>query len=212
MQADLSDEALLEKFRQTKDPNHFKSLVRRYQNRVYNAAYRILGSTEEAEDVVQDTCIKVHQNINKFNRSSSFAAWIFRIAHNTCLDMLRAKQRRKALQILPFDPQSSQEQENGSDGNSQVISQAADSSPGPSETLDFTEQKAIISEKLNELPETQRMVVVLHDIEGFSYQEIADIIGANLGTVRSRLHYGRSKLRELLEPYYSSNPVSPASR
>lgn len=208
---DLTDEALLETFRRSKDPTYFRSLVRRYENRLYNAAYRILGNSEEAEEVVQDTCLKVHQNIAKFKTQSSFAAWIFRIAHNNCVDILRAKQRRKGFQLWCFDPQSTHDQDDGAEGM-QVISQAADPGPSPAEELDFTEQGEVIAASLKLLPDNQRTVVVLHDIEGFSYQEIADIVGANLGTVRSRLHYGRIKLRELLEPYFSSSKMTPASR
>lgn len=204
---DLTDEALLERFRQTRDTSVFKSLLRRYQNRLYNAAFRILGNIEEAEDVVQDTYLKVHQNLSKFDPATcTFAAWLFRIAHNSCLDALRARQRKKG--VVSFDPQSDQDP----DGPRDLVSQAEDPGPGPAEVLDMSEQGRFIAAKLNELPETQRTVLVLHDIEGFSYQEIADIVGANLGTVRSRLHYGRLKLRELLEPYYASRIVSGASR
>ncbi len=208
---DLSDEALLESFRQSKDQTYFKSLIRRYQSRIYNASYRILGNAEEAEEVVQDTCLKVHQNIAKFKRHSSFAAWIFRIAHNTCVDILRAKQRRKGFQLWCFDPQSTHDLDDGAEGM-QVVSQAADPSPCPEEQLDLTEQGEMIAASLRLLPDSQRTVVVLHDIEGFSYLEIAEIVGANLGTVRSRLHYGRLKLRELLEPYFSASNMTPASR
>ncbi len=209
---DLTDEALLNKFRQTRDPQLFKSLVRRYQNRIYNAAYRILGSAEEAEEVVQDTCIKMHQGIGTLNKSASFGAWIFRIAHNSCLDILRIKQRKKAtIHPLPFDPQSVRDDDGGSDSNS-IVTQAADPCPNPEERLTLNEEEELIAEKLNMLPENQRTVLVLHDIEGFSYQEISDIVGANIGTVRSRLHYGRMKMKELLEPYYSSQAVTTTPR
>lgn len=207
---DLTDEALLERFRQTRDSQIFKSLVRRYQNRIYNAAYRILGSAEEAEDVVQDTCLKIHQGIDGFNRHASFGAWILRIAHNSCLDTLRLRQRKRNIQTVSFDPQSVQADDVNSD--SRVVNQAADPCPNPEERLSLSEQEAMIAEKLSLLPEIQRTVVVLHDIEGFSYQEIADIVGTNIGTIRSRLHYGRMKLKELLEPYYASQVVSPAPR
>jgi RNA polymerase sigma-70 factor, ECF subfamily len=205
---DLTDEALLQKFRQTRDSQTFKSLVRRYQTRIYNAAFRILGSAEEAEDVVQDTCIKIHQGIDQFNKSSSFAAWIFRIAHNSCLDILRMRQRKNAT--FAFDPVSVKE-DDGFDGGS-LVTQAADPGPTPEEHLTMSEQVEFIAEKLGMLPETQRTVLLLHDIEGFSYQEISEIVGANIGTVRSRLHYGRIKMKELLEPYYSTQTVSPAPR
>ncbi|MBX9689735.1 MAG: RNA polymerase sigma factor [Candidatus Obscuribacterales bacterium] len=210
---DLSeDEVILDKYRETKDPALFKSLVRRYQNRIYNAAFRILGNAEEAEEVVQDTCLKIHQGLDKFNRNSSFVAWVFRIAHNSCLDIIRLKQRKKVVQVVPFDPQASSEAESGSDLSGQIVSQAADPGPGPEEVLSNVEQGAYIAEKLNMLPDTQRVVLVLHDVEGFSYQEIAEIVGEKLGTVRSRLHYGRQKLRELLEPYYSAGSISKVSR
>ena len=88
MNLDLNDEALVEKFRQTKDKTLFKSLVRRYQNRIYNAAYRMLGNKEEAEEVVQDTFIKMHQSLDKFRNQASFAAWLFRISHNVSIDRL----------------------------------------------------------------------------------------------------------------------------
>lgn len=207
---DLSDdEAILDNFRKTRDPALFKSLIRRYQNRIFNAAYRILGNAEEAEDVVQDTCIKVHQNIENFNKNSSFAAWIFRISHNSCMDIVRTKQRKKNLQTVPFDPQADLD---GADAHSNVVSQAADPGPGPSDLLDTREQGAVVAEKLALLPESQRAVLILHDVEGFSYEEVASIVGEKIGTVRSRIHYGRQKLRELLEPYYQARSISQASR
>ncbi|HEY9870844.1 MAG TPA: RNA polymerase sigma factor [Candidatus Obscuribacterales bacterium] len=208
---DLTDEALIESFRRTKDPSHFKSLVQRYQNRIYNAAFRILGSTEEAEEVVQDTFIKVHQNVAKFQRQSTFASWVFRIAHNLCVDLMRARQRRRGFFVLSFDPQAAPDNDDSPEGL-HVVSQVADRGPTPAQMLDSREQAHIIEASLRQLPDSQRTVVVLHDIEGFSYQEISDIVGANLGTVRSRLHYGRLKLRELLEPYFSQQDISPAPR
>lgn len=209
---DLSDEALIENFRKTRDMTLFQSLVRRYQNRIYTAAMRILSNTEEAEEVVQDTFVKVHQNLAKFRHQASFSAWVFRIAHNLCMDILRARHRRKGFQLLSFDPQSSAEPEEVTDISLSVISQLADPNPDPSQRMDQNEQEAIIAESLKKLPDNQRTVLVLHDIEGFSYQEIAEIVGTSIGTVRSRLHYGRVKLRELLESYFSHHNMSIVSR
>lgn len=206
---DLTDEAIVANFRQTKDPAYFTTLVRRYEHRIYNAAFRILGDAEEAHEVVQDTCIKLHQNLNTFKLHSSFAAWLFRIAHNTCLDKLRARQRRRLFSFLSFDPQSSSEE--SIEEASAVVRQAADPGLNPADKLDLSEQGSMVAQSLKQLPENQRTVVVLHDIEGLSYQEIAEIVGASMGTVRSRLHYGRLKLRELLEPYFERDPA-PASR
>lgn len=205
---ELTDEELIANFRKTKDPVHFQTLVRRYQNRLYGAAFRILGSTEEAEEVVQETFIRVHQNIDSFRRHATFASWAFKIAHNMCLDIMRAKQRRKGFLYLSFDPQSDEELHTASS----VVSQIADPNRDPAQQLAFEEEETLISESLSSLPDNQRTVLVLHDIEGFSYSEIAEIIGASIGTVRSRLHYGRMRLREMLEPYFSHKNVSTVSR
>ena len=212
MQMDLiNEESLLDRFQQTKDPIHFKRLMRLFQNRLYNMAYRIIGNAEEAEEIVQDTCVKIYQSLDRFNKNSSLAAWIFRIAHNSCLDALRIKQRKKALKLVTFDPQEPSGAHGSAEGGL-IVSQAADPGPGPAEMLDSGEEGAVIAEKLSQLPHSQRAVVVLHDIEGFSYGEIAEITGEKVGTVRSRLHYGRLKMKELLEPYYSAKAVSQVSR
>jgi RNA polymerase sigma-70 factor, ECF subfamily len=207
---DLTDEALVNSFRATKEARYFKTLVGRYQNRIYNAAFRILGNSHESEEVVQDTFIRVLQNIQSFRNQSTFAAWMFRISHNLCIDMVRTN-RRKGMQVMSFDPHS----HNGDsphEATLNVVTQIADPVPGPSQQVDSKEQQQAVVDSLNQLPEPQRIVLVLHDMEGFSYQEIADIVGANIGTVRSRLHYGRIKLRELLSPYFNPAPVVPHPR
>jgi len=208
---DPADEALVEKFRKTRDISSFQTLVRRYQNRIYTAAFRILDNSEEAEEVMQETFVKVHQNLPKYRpQAASFSSWVFKIAHNICLDILRARHRRKGFHMLAFDPQAGEEEV--SDLPLNVVGQIADPSLDPSQQLDMSEQGLVVAQSLRALPENQRTVLILHDIEGFSYQEISDIVGANLGTVRSRLHYGRIKLKELLDPYFSQQNVSTASR
>src|SRR3990167_11345876 len=107
-------------------------MVRRFENRIYSAVLRIVGNEEEAEEVVQDTFMKAHDNITKFRGSSSFGAWLFRIAHNSCMDRLRTKQRRKLFHAWSFDPQSSAEKEE----DCHVVTQAADPHPNPSDELD----------------------------------------------------------------------------
>lgn len=208
---DLSnDESILDKFRETRDPALFKSLVRLYQNRIYNSALRILGNAEEAEEVVQETCIRLHQSIDKFNRTSSLASWVFRIAHNSCMDIVRNRSKR-GMGLLDHVSHDAPAPQDDSGGDA-VEDQIHDPSPGPAEKLDKHEQTEVVADMLKMLPESQRIVMVLHDVEGFSYQEVADIVGEKLGTVRSRIHYGRIKMRELLEPYYLSNTITQTSR
>lgn len=200
MSVDLTDEALLDKYRQTKDKSYFRPLVSRYQNRIYNAALRILGNTEEAEDVVQDTFVKVHENIEKYRQHASFSSWVFRIANNLCMDTLR-KRRRKFRLFMLFDPQSEREQIEGHLDTSK-ISQIADESAGPEERLDIKEAGEVVLASLKQLPDLQRTVLVLRDVEGFSYEQIAEIVGTSVGTVRSRLYYARTKMKEILDPYF----------
>ncbi len=191
----------------------FQSLVRRYQGRIFTASFRILSNAEEAEEVVQDTFLKVHHNISKFRQQASFAAWVFKIAHNLCMDVLRNRQRKKGFRLLSFDPQSSAPEQHEEPVEAyNIISQLADPGADPSQMLELREQGSIVADSLKQLTDNQRTVVVLHDIEGFSYQEIAEIVGTSIGTVRSRLHYGRSKLKELLDPYFSQQNMSAVSR
>jgi RNA polymerase sigma factor (sigma-70 family) len=125
------------------------------------------------------------------------------------MDLMRLKQRRNdVLVMLPLESQSRDQ----SDIPLSKLNQLPDEMPGPAQLLESIEQGQVVAESLQKLPQNQRVVLVLHDIEGFSYQEIADIVGERIGTVRSRLHYGRQKLRELLDPYFSFTTVTTASR
>jgi RNA polymerase sigma-70 factor, ECF subfamily len=208
MEVELTDEAHVQKYRQSKDLNSFRILVRRYQNRVFNAAYRMLGSKEEAEEVVQDTFIKIHQGMDSFRSESTFAAWVFRISHNLCIDTLRFRKKRSSIQLVPFKTRTVE-----GEGGSELpeVDDIPDSSLEPAQQLDVQEESAVLEASLKSLPESQRAVLVLHDLEGFQYQEISQIIGASIGTVRSRLHYGRIKLKEILDAYYSAQnqPITP---
>lgn len=200
---DLTDEALIDKYRESGDMSVFKTLIRRYQSRVYSIAFRVLGNSEEAEEIVQDCFLKVHQNMDKYQRKSTFSSWLFRIAHNLCMDSLRLKQRRKDMTVISFDPQAAAADEEIGEGAQRPVTQLPDMRPTPSQTMDNAEEIRVLEESLSLLPESQKSVLLLHDIQGFSYQEIAEITSTSIGTVRSRLHYGRIKLKELLDPYFS---------
>lgn len=201
MEVEISDEALVERYRQTREVSSFTVLMRRYQLRIYNACYRMLGNKEEAEDIVQDTFMKIHQGIDGFRNEATVSAWVFRIAHNLSIDHLRTRGRKKReIAIIPLLNLRSI-----FDGESVIseVQEVADLSLEPGRKLDLKEESAVLEASLAEIPETQRAVLILHDIEGLNYQDIAEIVGTSIGTVRSRLHYGRIKLKELLEPYYT---------
>jgi len=203
-----TDEELVEKFRASGDMGIFKTLVRRYQSKVFVLALRALGNNEEAEEAVQETFVRVHQNIAQYRQNSLFSSWLFRIARNHCMDLLRMKQRRFELQTVPFDPQAGAApgDDNIIDTTSrETVCQLADRTPDPAQSLDMREQLEIVEQSLSQLPDSQKTVLILHDMQGLSYMEIAEIVGTSIGTVRSRLHYGRLKLRELLLPYFSND-------
>jgi len=180
----MDEKALIANAQQGEMPA-FNQLVLTYQSMVYNLAYRILGDADAAADASQDTFISAFRAIEKF-RGGSFKAWLLRIATNTCYDQLRYKQRRptsplEALLVETDHPSS-----------------FTDSAERPEDYTLRQELGQVIQAGLNTLPSDQRVALVLSDVQGFSYQEIAEITRVSLGTVKSRLSRGRAKLRDYL--------------
>jgi RNA polymerase sigma-70 factor (ECF subfamily) len=167
-----------------------------YQSMVYNLAYRILGNPDAAADATQDAFLKAFKAMRRF-RGGSFKAWLLRIVTNACYDQLRRKQRRPAqsLDDLPVEQDH--------------VQYLRDPAERPDERVERQELHDLIQAGIDSLPPDQRVVVVLSDVQGLSYQEIAEVAGLSLGTVKSRLSRGRAKLRgylqkqgELLPPRY----------
>lgn len=169
------------------DIQSFNALVRLYEGRVYNLCYRMLGDGESANDAAQDAFFSAYRNIGSF-RGGSFRSWMLRIATNTCYDVLRARKRRPTVS-LDID---------ADDENEHSPLQIADDGESPDATILRRELAGEIQRNLALLPEEQRIVLILSDIEGLAYEEIVQITGANLGTVKSRLSRGRARLRDLL--------------
>jgi RNA polymerase sigma-70 factor (ECF subfamily) len=169
----------------------FSALVARYQTPVYNLAYRMLGDPDEAADATQEAFLRAYQALGQY-RGGPFRAWLLRIAANACYDSLRRRQRRPtaSLDRLPHE---------------QVA--GAQVSPDPEEVVLQREHQALIQRCLLALPPDQRLVVVLADIQGLSYEEIAVVTRSPLGTVRSRLSRGRARLRDLLRAQPELSPL-----
>ena len=163
----------------------FNQLVLTYQSMVYNLAYRILSDADAAADASQDTFISAFRAIKKF-RGGSFKAWLLRIATNACYDQLRYKQRRPTSSLealfVETDPPPS----------------FTDPAEGPEDYALRQELGQVMQAGLNILPPDQRIALVLSDVQGLSYQEIAEVTRSSLGTVKSRLSRGRAKLRDYL--------------
>jgi RNA polymerase sigma-70 factor (ECF subfamily) len=167
------------------DLEAFNQLVRIYEVRIYNLCYRMLGDRDAAADVAQETFITAFAKIGHF-RGNFFRAWICRIATNGCYDLLRARKRRPTLSLSAHQDPDEQPFDLPDRGES------------PDEFAQRRELAAAIQESIEQLPSDQRIVVILSDIQGFTYEEIATVTATNLGTVKSRLSRARSRLREIL--------------
>jgi RNA polymerase sigma-70 factor (ECF subfamily) len=180
----MNEEATIASARQG-DVRAFNRLVLSYQAIAYNVAYRILGDVDSAADATQEAFISAFQGISRF-RGGAFRAWLLRIVTNACYDQLRRKQRRPAnsLDAILTDPEHSSQLANGRDGPESLALRG--------------ELGGVIQRGIESLPPEQRIAVVLRDIQGLSYEEIAATTCASLGTVKSRLSRGRAGLRDYL--------------
>ena len=188
------DEAQAIQAAQKGDLAAFNRLVMAYQGMAYNVAYRIVGDADVAADACQDAFLSAFKGIKKF-RGGSFKSWVLRIVTNACYDQLRYKGRRPAnsLEEVAENPDYSPKLVNGRER--------------PEEHALRQELSELIQEGINSLPPDQRTVLVLSDVQGFSYQEIAEITEVSLGTVKSRLSRARTKLRDYLMDYQELLPA-----
>ena len=181
------DEGALVVAAQQGDTAAFNRLVLQYQDMAYTVAYRIMSDPHAAADAAQEAFISAYQGLPRF-RGGSFKAWLMRIVTNACYDELRRRKRR---------PQSSLETLY-SEGP--MPSSFPDSSlESPDEYVQRQELSHLLQAGIALLPNDQRVVLVLSDVQGFSYQEIAEVVGVPRGTVKSRLHRARTKLRDYLQ-------------
>lgn len=181
------DEAALIRQAQTGSLDAFNMLVLRYQDTAYSVSYRIMGDPASAADAAQEAFISAFRHLSTF-RGSSFRAWLLRIVTNTCYDELRRQKRRPADSL---EDMAGPEADDGPP--------VADDSPTPEQQVQQHELARAIQACINALADSQRVVLVLSDVEGLSYQEIVDITGANLGTVKSRLSRARLSVRDCLQ-------------
>ena len=191
---ELSEEALIAAA-QGGDVSAFNRLVLSYQDMAYNAAYRILGDPDGAMDATQEAFLNGYRALPSY-RGGSFKAWLLRIVTNCCYDQMRARQRRPST---PLDDLIED------DEHSALLTDGAESPEARLERLDLDEA---IQQALRTLPEDQRIAVIMSDIEGLSYEEIAAATAANLGTVKSRLSRGRSRLRDYILEHKELIPLA----
>jgi len=180
---------------QNGDLEAFNALVLAYQDRVYSTAYRIMGEPASAADMAQDTFITAFRKIKTY-RGGSFQGWLLRIATNTCYDELRKIKRRPAVQLEDLPNADSDD---------------GPTLPSPEQTPEQAAQQTELSEAIQQciegLTADQRVVMVMSDIQGMSYQEIADSIQVQLGTVKSRLSRARRGVRDCLQAFEELLPA-----
>ena len=168
---------------QKRDEAAFEELIRQYEKKVYTLCFRMCGNSEDAEEAAQDAFLALWRGIDRFRQESSLSTWIYRLATNACIDTLR--RRKKQSGSVSLDDE-------------ELFVDAVDTSPQPQETVESREAQKLLQEGLSALPEEYRKVLILREIEGLSYTEIAESASIELGTVKSRISRGRSLLRNFL--------------
>jgi RNA polymerase sigma-70 factor (ECF subfamily) len=164
----------------------FGELVRRYQDRLYNAVYRHVDNADDALDVVQEAFLNAYQSLHSFKGDALFFTWLYRIAFNTAISLKRKKRAMVRIDagrngepiIEPFDPSDTSR---------------------PGHALEQAEQERHVQQALARLSAEHRAVLVMKDMEGQKYESMAEVLGVPIGTIRSRLHRARLELRELLQ-------------
>ncbi len=184
-----NETVLIEKSKQG-DLAAFEQLIMDYQKKIVNLAYRMLGNMADAEDAAQDIFVRVFRSISGFNEKAAFSTWLYRIATNVCLDLLRRKKRQNEQNTISI---------HRGEENDEYELPIEDNGPSPYEQAKRSAAMEALENALKKLGEEQRLVVVLRDVNGLSYEEIAEITNCSLGTVKSRINRSRLMLRKLLE-------------
>lgn len=180
----VADEVLVGECRRG-DQAAFATLVERYQGKIYNLAYRLLGNADDASEMTQEVFCRAYVKLGEFRGEASFSTWLYRIAHNICYDELRRRGRRPLVSL-----------EAETEGRTRL--ELAAPNPGPAELYTRKEVAERLQELIATLPPDQRAALVLRDIQGLSYEEMAQVLQCSLGTVKSRLNRARRALRDKL--------------
>ncbi len=161
----------------------FEELVTMYQHRVFGVALRMLGNAAEAQEAAQEAFLRAHRGLAEFRGDAKLSTWLYAITSRLCLNRLASGERRLVRQ------------------GEETLLRLADDSRRPDAALERSELEAALHRAIAELPEERRIVVVLRDLEGLSYEAIAQVLDLELGTVRSRLHRARADLKDKLERF-----------
>lgn len=165
------------------DVDAYEALVKEYEKNVYNLALRMTGNSEDAADMSQEAFIKAYNSLGAFRGESKFSVWLYRIVSNVCLDFLRSKNRKPTVSLSTEN-----------DDGEEVELDIADESQSPEYLLDRSLTRDAVRRGLSSLPPEHREILLLREIQGLSYEEIADVLCIEAGTVKSRIFRARKKL------------------
>jgi RNA polymerase sigma-70 factor (ECF subfamily) len=169
----------------------YDDLVRRYQERIYATVYHMTSNHEDANDLAQEAFIKAFHALKSFKGGSSFYTWVYRIAVNKTINFLKQRKNRMQMSLDDIDFNAEHDPD--------LVALISDKTPRRDINLAELQEKLNVA--MQKLSESHRLVVTLHDIQGLSHEEIAKIMGCNIGTVRSRLFYARQQMQALLSDY-----------
>lgn len=184
------------------DVNAFEALVKEYEKNVYNLALRMTGNAEDAADMSQEAFIKAYNSLSNFRGDSKFSVWLYRIVSNLCLDLLRSKKRRPTVSLSAEN-----------DDGEEVELDVADESQSPETLLERKLTREAVRNGLESLPPEHREILLLREIQGLSYEEIAQALTLEAGTVKSRIFRARKKLCAFLQkdgniPDFASSSIT----
>ena len=194
-----ADLALVDKAK-AGDRRAFGTLVETYQRRVYAIAFGILRSRDDAWDAAQEAFVKAYKNLHRFEGNAAFYTWLYRITYNLSIDHLRERKRRDRVDLTETKKME------------EALRRTSKKPDGdPDQDTDRRELTAVLHDAMNKLSDKHRAIIVLREIEGLTYEEIADVLGISKGTVMSRLFHARKNLQKLLGPYVQEGSDVPAS-
>lgn len=168
---------------QAGDVNAYEQLVAAYEKNTYNLALRMVGNAQDAEDMTQEAFLKAYNSLDSFRGDSKFSVWLYRIVSNVCLDFLRKKNRRQTSSLSVED-----------DEGEQIQLDIPDEAQSPEALLEKKLTREAVRRGLEQLPEDSRQILLLREIQGLSYEEIAQVLDLEAGTVKSRIFRARKRL------------------
>ena len=187
-----SDGELIRAYQETRDQQLFAQLVTRHQNRVFSMCVRLLGSASLAEEVAQDVFVAVYRNLDRFRGDSKFTTWLYRVVVNHCKNKQAYRARRHEKKHESIDKPHETE------GGGEVQRQLPSHNPSPEKELVAKQRRELLEQGLTRLKEEHRAVIVMYDLNGMAYDEIAEVLEVKEGTVKSRLHRARSELKNVV--------------